>query len=94
MIKDEINKIIDDFEEDINEAIQNMENWQDEQEAMKFDAIQMLINYACVDEQPHKDWYLDQCLRLLSGDGYQKIINDHILCGCEWGIGFEPKEEK
>lgn len=94
MIKEEINKIIDDFEEDINEAIENMENWQDEQEAMKFDAIQMLVHYACTSYGPHKDWYLDQCLRLLAGDGYQKIIDDHILCDHEWEVGIEPKEEE
>lgn len=38
------------------------------------EAINMAVKYGGIDGAHHKDWVIDQMVRILAGDNYEKII--------------------
>lgn len=65
-------------------------------EAARFEAIELILRFAQIDGAHHKMWTLDQVLRILAGDGYDKLIVDY--CGDPedednyygWDTGIAP----
>ncbi len=59
------------------------------------DAIGLIIQYGGVDGAHHKAWVIDQVLRILAGDEYDKVIRT-ICAGddgpdtYEWDKGIVP----
>lgn len=39
-------------------------------------AIELAVQYGGIDGSHHKMWVIDQMIRILAGDDYQKIIAD------------------
>lgn len=53
-------------------------------------AAAMIVN-AVLEAPHHRQWYLDQALRLLAGDGYQELVKrfeSHF--GEKWDTGIAP----
>jgi hypothetical protein len=58
-------------------------------------AIEMIVQYGGIDGSHHKDWVLDQTVRILAGDKYEKIVEE--ACAgedgpntYEWDCGIAP----
>lgn len=58
-------------------------------------AIAMVVNFGGVDGAHHKDWTLDQTVRILAGKEYERIISE--ACDGEdgpdtytWDVGIAP----
>ena len=58
-------------------------------------SIDLIVGYGGIDGSHHKDWCLDQTLRLLVGDKYDKLIES--ACNgvdgpntYEWNVGIPP----
>lgn len=58
-------------------------------------AIDIAVKYGGTDSEYHKDWVIDQMVRILAGDDYDKIIAD--ACDGEdgpntygWSCGIAP----
>jgi hypothetical protein len=39
-------------------------------------AIEIALRYGCIDGCHHKAWAIDQMVRLLAGEQYEKIVTD------------------
>ena len=46
-------------------------------------AIEMAVKHGGHDGAHHKDWCIDQMVRILAGDGYGKVVAD--ACDGEYG---------
>jgi hypothetical protein len=54
-------------------------------------AANMIIDYGGIDGGHHKQWVLDQTLRILLGDGYQQWLSNYCEDGrYEWDEGIAP----
>jgi hypothetical protein len=57
-------------------------------------ALDMLISYGGIDGGHHKMWVIDQAVRILTGDDYEKVIHDACFVGDEqmydWDEGITP----
>ena len=58
-------------------------------------AIDLIVQYSGIDGAHHKDWVMDQVVRVLAGDQYEQIVKD--ACDGEdgpntysWEIGIAP----
>lgn len=58
-------------------------------------AIDLIVQYGGIDGAHHKDWVMDQVVRVLAGDQYEQIVKD--ACDGEdgpntysWEIGIAP----
>jgi len=58
-------------------------------------AIKLAVKYGSIDGSHHKDWVIDQMVRVLAGDKYNKIVED--ACHGEdgpntyyWECGIAP----
>ena len=58
-------------------------------------AIKFAVEYGGIDGAHHKDWVIDQMVRMLAGDNYEQIVKD--ACDGEdgpqtyvWDIGIAP----
>ena len=58
-------------------------------------AIDLIVQYGGIDGAHHKDWVMDQVVRVLVGDQYEQIVKD--ACDGEdgpntysWEIGIAP----
>ena len=58
-------------------------------------AIEIAVTYGGIDGAHHKDWVIDQMVRVLAGDSYDKIVKE----ACEgkdgpntytWEVGIAP----
>lgn len=65
------------------------------------EATELILDANCIDGDHHKTWYLDQVLRVLTGDDYEQIIEDYENPGedededdednyAEWDEGIAP----
>jgi hypothetical protein len=59
------------------------------------EALNMGVKYGGVDGAHHKDWVIDQMIRALAGDGYEKLVAES--CDGEdgpntysWDCGIAP----
>ena len=58
-------------------------------------AIALAINYKGIDESHHKDWVIDQMVRILAGDKYDQIVA-YSCRGSDgpatysWDVGIAP----
>lgn len=51
----------------------------------------MIIDYGDIDGAHHKQWVLDQCLKLATGESYTMMTAVYLdLTGCEWDTGIAP----
>ncbi len=58
-------------------------------------AIEIIVQYGGIDESHHKDWVLDQTVRILAGSEYEEIVRcaKYGEDGPEtysWEIGIAP----
>jgi hypothetical protein len=58
-------------------------------------AIELAVKYGGTDGAHHKDWVIDQMVRALAGDKYEKIVEE--ACAGEdgpntysWDVGIAP----
>lgn len=58
-------------------------------------AIELIVDYGGIDGAHHKDWVLDQTVRILAGDEYDRIVAE--ACDGEdgpetydWETGIAP----
>lgn len=58
-------------------------------------AIELAVRYGGIDGAHHKDWVIDQMVRVLAGDKYAQIVAD--ACAGEkgpdtfdWNVGIAP----
>ena len=58
-------------------------------------ALDMAVQYGGIDGAHHKDWVIDQIVRILAGDDYEKVVAD--ACAGEdgpntytWDEGIAP----
>lgn len=58
-------------------------------------AIELAVRYGGIDGAHHKDWVIDQMVRVLAGDKYEQIVAD--ACAGEkgpdtfdWNVGIAP----
>ena len=58
-------------------------------------AIELAVQYGGIDGAHHKDWVIDQMVRVLAGDDYEQIVKD--ACDGEdgpetysWDCGIAP----
>lgn len=58
-------------------------------------AIDMVVRYGGIDGDHHKSWVLDQVVRVLAGDDYERIVRE--ACDgedgpdtYEWDVGIAP----
>jgi 3-methyladenine DNA glycosylase AlkC len=54
------------------------------------EAVNMAANFADIDGGHHKDWVIDQMVRLLLGDGYAAFIAEFEEDGNQWPEGIAP----
>lgn len=58
-------------------------------------AIELAVQYGGIDGDHHKTWVIDQMVRKLAGDNYDKIVAE-AKSGedgpdtYEWGVGIPP----
>lgn len=52
-------------------------------------AIKLAVKYSHIDGSHHKDWIIDQMIRILAEDKYEKIINEFDN-GYGWNDGIPP----
>lgn len=59
------------------------------------DAIEIAVQYGGIDGAHHKDWVIDQMVRKLAGDQYDRIVKE--ACDGEdgpetysWEVGIAP----
>lgn len=48
-----------------------------------FQAINIAVKYGSIDGAHHKDWVIDQMVRILAGDNYDDIVAE--ACKGEYG---------
>lgn len=58
-------------------------------------AIDLAVKYGGIDGAHHKDWVIDQMVRVLSGDEYEQIVADAKVGEdgpntYEWDVGIAP----
>jgi hypothetical protein len=53
-------------------------------------AINLAVRFGGIDGDHHKAWVIDQMVRALAGDGYDKLVKD--ACGDDytWEVGIAP----
>lgn len=58
-------------------------------------AIDLAVRYGGIDEVHHKDWVIDQMVRVLAGEKYEEIVRE--ACDGEngaeaysWNVGITP----
>lgn len=58
-------------------------------------ALQVIVNYGCVDGAHHKMWVIDQAMRSLTGEQYEAFVSSY--CNgengpdtYEWDTGIAP----
>lgn len=58
-------------------------------------AIDLAVKYGGIDGAHHKDWVIDQMVRVLAGEKYEEVVRD--ACNGEdgpdtysWDIGIAP----
>lgn len=58
-------------------------------------AIRIAVEFGGIDGAHHKDWVIDQMVRVLAGDGYEKLVAE--ACDGEdgpdtysWNVGIAP----
>lgn len=58
-------------------------------------AIEMAVKYGGIDGAHHKDWVIDQMVRILAGDNYEQVVKE--ACDGEdgpntydWDTGIAP----
>lgn len=63
-------------------------------EQQKIDkAIEIAVQHGGHDGAHHKDWVIDQMVRVLAGDDYDTIVADAISCGTCGGTGHDGTGE-
>ena len=67
---------------------------EDQDEKIKY-AIRIAVKYGGIDGAHHKDWVIDQMVRVLAGDKYDQVVSD--ACAGEdgpdtysWNCGIAP----
>lgn len=53
-------------------------------------AVALIVGYGGIDGAQHKQWVLDQVLRLLAGETYEEIIAQGKRDGYSWSEGIAP----
>ena len=58
-------------------------------------AIEMIVQYGGIGGEHHKAWTIDQVLKILSGDRYERIIKEYMdgedgPCTYTWDVGIAP----
>ncbi len=54
-------------------------------------ALEIIYRYGGIDGAHHKAWVIDQILRALLGDKYEKWVKDYEEGGeYEWNVGIAP----
>ena len=66
-----------------------------EYEPKTIDALDLILRYGGIDGAHHKQWVLDQVVRLLTGPRYGKWIEEHAdgedgPSTYEWDTGIAP----
>ena len=54
-------------------------------------AIELAVKYGGIDGDHHKAWVIDQMVRALAGDDYERIVAE--ACGddeYDWNVGIPP----
>ncbi len=41
------------------------------------EALKLALNYGGIDGAHHKSWTIDQMVRILAGDNYDRVIEEH-----------------
>lgn len=59
------------------------------------ETLNMALGYGAIDGAHHKMWVIDQMVRILTGEDYEKVIADY--CNgedgpdtCHWDTGIAP----
>lgn len=53
-------------------------------------ACVIALKYGQIDGAHHKDWVIDQMLRVLAGAEYERLIALYNTEGYEWYVGIAP----
>ena len=53
-------------------------------------ACALALNFGDIDGAHHKQWVIDQMLRILAGNAYHHIIATYQAKGYDWDTGIEP----
>lgn len=58
-------------------------------------AIEIAVSYGQIDGAHHKTWVIDQMVRALAGNGYDKLVaeakhGEHGPDTYEWDVGIPP----
>jgi hypothetical protein len=53
-------------------------------------AIDLIVQYGWIDGDHHKAWVMDQVVRTLAGDRYEKVVAEACADGSEWDEGVAP----
>jgi hypothetical protein len=53
-------------------------------------SVALIVHYGSIDGAHHKQWVLDQVLRLLAGEAYEEIIAEGERDGYDWSEGIAP----
>lgn len=69
----------------------NLSNDKDKQEIID-KAIAIAIKYGSIDGDHHRAWVIDQMVRVLSGDDYERLISEECSEDGEidWYTGIAP----
>lgn len=53
-------------------------------------ALDLAWRYSQIDGAHHKAWVIDQMVRVLAGDDYERVIRERCADGYEWDVGIAP----
>lgn len=75
-----------------NSQIMGMRDERDRQREHINDAVDLAIRYGQIDGGHHKTWVIDQMLRALTGDEYERVLRESDPEGeyGEWDTGIAP----
>jgi hypothetical protein len=54
------------------------------------EAVKIAVSYGGIDGAHHKDWVIDQMVRVLAGRNYDQIVTDACADGADWDEGIAP----
>ena len=61
------------------------------------DAIEIAVEFAGIDGEHHKTWVIDQMVRKLAGEDYDRVVSEACACDDgvekwtgEWDTGIAP----
>jgi hypothetical protein len=55
-----------------------------------FKALSVVSEFGDIDGAHHKQWVIDQMVRAITGDGYDKWVWQYNAQGGEWDEGVAP----